>query len=75
MADKYDDFISRGLKTIDPEDRLPIYEELQNLDYEDAITIFLYQPTRRRYFQEWVKGWYFNSLHPEPYSNIYALSK
>ena len=75
IADKYDELISRGLKTIDPEDRLPIYEELQNLAYEDAITIFLYQPTRRRYFQDWVKGWYFNPLHPEPYSSIYALSK
>lgn len=75
LADKYDEMISRGLKSVDPEDRQPIYEELQNLAYEDAITIFLYQPTRRRYFQSWVEGWYFNPLHPEPYANIYALSK
>lgn len=75
MGQKYQELIDRGLKAIDPEDRQPIYEELQNLAYEDAITIFLYQPIRRRYFQEWVKGWYFNPLHPEPYANIYALSK
>ena len=75
LAGKYDELIDRGLKTIDPIDREPIYQELQNLAYEDAITIFLYQAVRRRYFQSWVTGWYFNPLYPEPYAFIYALSK
>ena len=74
-AARYDALVSRGLKTIDPVDREAIYQELQNLAYEDAITIFLYQAVRHRFFQAWVEGWYFNPLQSEPYAWIYALSK
>ena len=75
IADKYSELIQKGVTTTDPKERETIYKQLQNLAYEDAISIFLYQPLRRRFFQDWVSGWYYNPLHPEPYANIYALTK
>jgi peptide/nickel transport system substrate-binding protein len=75
LADKFADLIQQGVSSVDPKVREPIYKNLQSLAYENAITIFLYEPLRRRYFQDWIHGWYFNPLHPEPYANIYALKK
>ena len=75
LGDQFLELINQGVKLTDPKERAPIYEKLQNLAYENAITIFLYQPYDRHYFQEWVKGWYYNPLMPEPYADIYSLSK
>ncbi len=75
MAAEFSDLIQQGVSSVDPKVREPIYKKLQNLAYENAISIFLFQPLRRRYFQDWVHGWYFNPLQPEPYANIYTLTK
>lgn len=75
FAQKVIELIDKGVATVDPAEREPIYKELQKMANDEAISIFLYQLLRRRYWQDWVKGWYFNPLHPEPYALIYNLSK
>jgi len=50
-----------------------VYRELQRSAVENAIDIFVGQPTGRRYEQLWVNGWYFNPAYPDPY--FYVLSK
>ena len=75
MAKEFSDLIEQGVSTVDPQQREPVYKKLQNLAYEDAISIFLYQPLRRRYFSTAIHGWYFNPLAPQPYSNVYTLTK
>lgn len=72
---KAEELIAKGVSTVDPAVREPIYKELQNLAYEYAIDIFLYQTTGRHYEQSWIQGWYYNPLYPTSYAWIYALSK
>lgn len=78
LTDKTDSLIAQGIGTADPAERAKIYQQLQNMAYENALDIFLEQPQQRRYEQLWVKGWYFNptyfgSGYPGVY--FYALSK
>jgi peptide/nickel transport system substrate-binding protein len=71
-----DDLIAQGLATTDVAKRETIYQKLQQIAYEQAIDIFLYQSVLRGYFQRWIHGFYFNPIYPKyGYSYIYALSK
>ena len=69
------ELIDAGVSSTDPAVRTPVYEELQQLAYYNVIDIFMYQATEPRYFQEWVDGYYYNPLAPEPYHWFYARSK
>jgi peptide/nickel transport system substrate-binding protein len=75
FATQVETLIDKAAVMLDPEARRPIYEELQQMAYDEAIDIFIYQETGREYFQNWVEGWYYNPIHPEAYAWIYALSK
>ncbi|NLS77672.1 MAG: ABC transporter substrate-binding protein [Chloroflexi bacterium] len=72
---KAEELIAAGVSSSDPAVREPIYKELQNLAYEYAIDIFLFQTTGRHYEQSWIQGYYYNPQYPGSYSWIYALSK
>lgn len=75
LGDQIVELIDAGVSTTDPTVRTPVYEELQQLAYDNVIDIFMYQATEPRYFQEWVDGYYYNPLAPEPYHWLYALNK
>jgi peptide/nickel transport system substrate-binding protein len=68
-----DTLITQGVQTSDTQARAKIYEQLQNLAYENALDIFVVQPQARHYEQMWVKGWYYNPTYSGQY--FYALSK
>ena len=70
---KVDELHEKGVASVDPKVREPIYKELQNLTYTEAISIFLAQTTGRHYEQSWIQGWYNHPLYPGYY--LYALSK
>lgn len=72
---RIDELIDQGVATTDPEERRAIYEELQQISYEEALDMFLYQTLERAYMQEWISGWYFNPIQPEQYSYLYSLTK
>jgi peptide/nickel transport system substrate-binding protein len=78
LQKQMDDLISQGVQASDPQARAKIYQQLQNLSYQNALDIFVVQRQGRNYQQEWVKGWYYNPAYPGMPENgtyFYALSK
>jgi peptide/nickel transport system substrate-binding protein len=73
LQKQLDQLITSGVQTSDPTARATIYQQLQNLAYQNALDIFVVQPEVRHYEQMWVNGWYFNPTYPGQY--FYALSK
>jgi peptide/nickel transport system substrate-binding protein len=69
------DLMAEAITSSDPAVREPIYQQLQQEYHDFAVGIALDVQTGRNYKQQWVKGWYYNPLFPEPNSWIYALSK
>jgi len=70
-----DALIADGISAATAAERESIYRELDQLCYDEVPGIMLQQPLGRRYFRDWVKGWYFNPVLPSQLGNIYALSK
>ncbi len=57
-----DDLINRGVTITNPVEREKIYKELQQIPYEQALDIYLYQPTEHYVMRDWVKGWYYDPI-------------
>jgi peptide/nickel transport system substrate-binding protein len=75
-AAEIDALIVKGATLTSPEERRPVYEELQLKAQEDAINIWEYQVLSRYHLQTWIKGFYYNPAYGQPpYTWIYALSK
>ena len=70
-----DALIAQGIASTDPAERQSIYNQLAQIYYDDAPGILLAQPLGRRYFRDWVQGFYYNPVLPSMLGNIYALSK
>lgn len=70
-----DALIAQGIASTDPAERQSIYDQLAQIYYDDVPGILLAQPLGRRYFRDWVQGFYFNPALPSNLGNIYALSK
>jgi peptide/nickel transport system substrate-binding protein len=76
MAAEYDAMVEEAASLTDPDDRRPIYEEIQLKAQTDAVVIWMYQPVDRYHFQPWIKGFYYNPAYSDQaYSYVYALSK
>lgn len=69
-----DPLVNEGAATADPERRLEIYTQLQNLAYENALDIYLYQPTGNYVFRDNVKGFVYDPIL-EPGLYFYDLYK
>ena len=54
-----------GIAKIDPREREKIYHRLQDLWYEEAIAIPLYQQIVVRAYRNWVKGYVPNAMHTD----------
>ncbi len=50
-----------------------IYQQLTQMDYDEAIAIRLAVATGRHYEQRWVQGWFYNPIYAGSY--YYVLSK
>ncbi len=70
---KYDQLVEKGASTLDPTVRKEVYFELQKLAFEDAIDVFLIQPTQWHVAREWLKGWY--PCQPWLLTDFYPLWK
>jgi len=70
-----DALIEQGIAAADPAERQVIYYQLQNLYIEEVPSFTIAQPLGRRYFRDWVQGFYFNPILPGDSGYIYALSK
>lgn len=73
LTRSFEEIIDRGVAEQDPDGRAAIYREFNDLFYEQAPVILLYQSLGRHYQQRWVRGWYNNPLFPGLY--FYVLGK
>jgi peptide/nickel transport system substrate-binding protein len=64
LQELFDDLIEKALLETDLKKAEKIYFELQSKAWDWAIDLFIVEPTGRRYFQPWVKGWYHNPAYP-----------
>jgi peptide/nickel transport system substrate-binding protein len=73
LQKQLDTLINQGVQETNSDARAKIYQQLQNLSYQNALDIFLVQPLSRHYQRSWVQGYYFNPIYPGIY--FYPLSK
>lgn len=57
-----DPLIDAGLKSVIPEERAAIYEEITQIAHDDAVALYLYQPIGVHVQRDWVKCWYYNAM-------------
>jgi len=76
LAQQFDELVLKGAAETNQEARRKIYQEIQLKAEEEAVVIWMYQNLDGMFFQQWIKGFYFNPAHQEPaYAWIYAMSK
>ena len=64
-----------GIATTDPAKRKEIYARLQNLWYEEAIGLTIYQNTDIRHYRDWVQGFIPNPQDGDASEWLWRLSK
>jgi len=62
-----DGLIEKAFATPDESDRAKMYVDLESIYMADCPSLPMSIPTGRRWWQYWVKGWYFNALYPATY--------
>jgi ABC-type transport system substrate-binding protein len=75
MAASFKALIDKGIQASDPAARQAVYYQLNDLVYEDAPDILLAVPLGTRYYQPWLKGWFYNPVAPEDSGYWYAMYK
>jgi peptide/nickel transport system substrate-binding protein len=70
---QFQNLIDQGVSEIDSARRAAIYNDLDQLVYDQAPVIFLATPSKRFYVQRWVEGFYRNPIENSLY--YYDLSK
>lgn len=73
LTSRFQQLISQAVQETDPANRAAIYRQFNQLYYDQAPAVLLFQTVTRRYQQRWVNGWYGNPLFPGLY--YYALWK
>jgi len=71
--DTIDSLVDDGRRLTSMEERIPIYEQLQTIVHEEAMYIYLFQPTFMLPMRTWVEGYYFNPVM-EPRIPFYDMS-
>jgi peptide/nickel transport system substrate-binding protein len=61
---QFKDILDRGVAELDPEKRHEIYQEANQLYYDQAVGFPLYNPTSHAYRQRWVQGEILNPIFP-----------
>lgn len=70
-----DELINAGISAPTSTERNAIYRQLDQKYYEDVPSFIIDQPLARRYFRDWVKGWYYNPVLTSHLGYIYKLYK
>ncbi|MBN2051567.1 MAG: ABC transporter substrate-binding protein [Spirochaetales bacterium] len=70
-----DRLIEEAAVALDPKVREAAYFRLQEIWVEDAPGIMNSQPSSRRYFKNWVKGYYFNPMESSEYDLLPVFTK
>jgi peptide/nickel transport system substrate-binding protein len=67
LRNRFKNLINRGVEETDPAVRQAIYEQLNQIFYDQAPTILLAVPTSHDFEQRWVMGTVQNPIHPGYY--------
>ena len=59
-----DQLIEQASQESDPAKREQLYRQLDQIYFEEAISIPLAQPLARHYERDWVQGWYYSPINP-----------
>jgi len=70
-----DQLIDEGIKNVDPAKREAVYAKLQNIWYEEAMGIALFQPMEIWAYRDYVKGFVPNPIYSPAQEFFYRLSK
>jgi peptide/nickel transport system substrate-binding protein len=62
MVEMFNEKVNAGVAAGSPDERQAIYEELTQMDYDNAIAIRLAVSTGRFYVQRWIDGYYYNPI-------------
>ena len=73
LTAQYQELINQGVAETDPEARHAIYQQINQIQYDNPSGIMLATALTRRYEQRWVQGWYYNPILPGTY--YYPISK
>lgn len=73
LQPKIDEMIDRGVSAATPEERAQVYGEIQKFVFDNAVHLYLAQGLTRRYFQNWVEGFYYNPSYSDQW--FYQFSK
>jgi peptide/nickel transport system substrate-binding protein len=73
MRSQYQELLSQGVTENDPDARHAIYQQVNQIQYDNPSGILLATATGRRYEQRWVEGWYYNPIYSGLY--FYTIAK
>jgi peptide/nickel transport system substrate-binding protein len=73
--EEVDKLCDAGIATVDPAGREKIYSRLQDLWYEDAVAVALYQQIVVRAYRDWVKGFVPNAMLTEENEMLMDIRK
>lgn len=73
--EEVDKLCAEGIATTDPAKRAEIYERLQQIWYEDAMGVTIYQDMLYRFYRDWVQGFVPNPMDSYASEWLYRLSK
>ena len=67
--------LEQGVSEFDQQKRKALYQEICKRAEDNAVIVFLYQPTRVHVEREWVKGWFNNAITESTGRHFYLLRK
>lgn len=67
--------LDEGVREFDLAKREALYKDICKKAEDDAVILFLYQPTRIHVERDWVKGWFNNAINESHGRHFYLLSK
>ena len=67
--------LEQAVSEFDPKKREALYQEACKRAEDNAVIVFLYQPTRVHVEREWVKGWFNNAITESAGRHFYLLRK
>lgn len=75
LQSQLDEMIDKASGETDEAKRAQAYYDIQKFIYDNAVHLFLAQGLTRRYFQPWVKGFYYNPSYALDAGWFYQYSK
>jgi len=70
-----DALIAQAISAPTSAQRESLYRQLDQIYYDEVPSVQEAQPLGRRYFRDWITGFYFNPVIPGASGNLYALHK